>query len=473
MKRISRIVGLSLFLTIAWLTVAPGEENNAADTSPAEWTVMVFMNGDNNLEEDAITDFGEMATVGSTEKVNILVQFDRIPGWYTTSPPEKDWTQTLRFRITKGMKPLKENALEDLGEVNMGDGKALADFVKWGREKYPAKRFMLVIWDHGQGWRFFETVRLNFIPEQRVRHFEDRLRQIEAQVKERTVSRDDKGRSIVETIPFGTGIESPFHRSCSDDWTNNDHLYNREIQDILERILGGKKLDLIGFDACLMAMMETTYAMRKVGDVMVGSEELEPGTGWDYSDWLPRLVADPTMNAEALGKVLVESYAKTYGPNSAQTQSAIRLGKDEPVAVAVSALADGLMAKLDDELGHIKSARRACLRYGGGSYALHGIDLDRFCEQYEAATTDAVLKKRANEIREQIKQAVVAAYAGKLRQGEYGSKGLAIYFPETGAAFQVDPSRDGYTEANTVHPVQFIQDHRWDNFLHAYYKKVP
>ena len=53
------------------------------------------------------------------------------------------------------MEPLPANAVEDLGEVNMGDGKALGDFITWGIQQYPAKRYMLVIWDHGQGWRLF------------------------------------------------------------------------------------------------------------------------------------------------------------------------------------------------------------------------------------------------------------------------------------------------------------------------------
>src|SRR5437763_15843653 len=62
-------------------------------SSIAEWTIMIFMNGDNNLEPDALINFRQLAQVGSTDKVNAVVQFDRIAKYAQTQP---DWSQTLR-----------------------------------------------------------------------------------------------------------------------------------------------------------------------------------------------------------------------------------------------------------------------------------------------------------------------------------------------------------------------------------------
>ena len=45
----------------------------------AEWTVMVYLDADNNLESAGIDDINEMEIVGSTSEVNIVVQVDRIP----------------------------------------------------------------------------------------------------------------------------------------------------------------------------------------------------------------------------------------------------------------------------------------------------------------------------------------------------------------------------------------------------------
>jgi hypothetical protein len=118
--------------------------------TPARWTVMVYLNADNNLEEFGIIDFNEMAKVGSTDAVNVIVQMDRIGKYITTKP---QWTQTLRFRVTKGMSAIPKNAFADLGEVNMGSGESLRDFVKFCQQQYPADHYFLIIWDHGQGWR--------------------------------------------------------------------------------------------------------------------------------------------------------------------------------------------------------------------------------------------------------------------------------------------------------------------------------
>jgi hypothetical protein len=109
-----------------------------------EWTFMVYLDADNDLETSGIVDFYEMASVGSTADINIVVQFDRIDGY---SESDGDWTDCRRFYITLGMAPTAENALSSLGEVNMGDPQSLIDFVNWTIMEYPAERYILVLWD--------------------------------------------------------------------------------------------------------------------------------------------------------------------------------------------------------------------------------------------------------------------------------------------------------------------------------------
>ena len=108
----------------------------------ADWTFMVYLDGDNNIEGDAIADFLEMAEVGSTTDLNIIVQLDLLGG-----------PNTRRFRVTQGMAPSEVDALEPIGEANMGDPQTLVDFVQWAATNYPAERYALVLWDHGGGWR--------------------------------------------------------------------------------------------------------------------------------------------------------------------------------------------------------------------------------------------------------------------------------------------------------------------------------
>lgn len=446
--------------------------------SLAEWTVMVFLNADNNLESFGLLDFAEMAKIGSTDKVNVVVQFDRT-GVYAPDPP---WSQCLRFRITKGMQPLPSNAIQDLGEANMGDGQVLADFVTWAMQTYPAKRYMLDIWDHGQGWRLYEARLVTGTDEEKAAYREFRRETSAEAGRVRAARLTSVDRAAAPTIvpafdamsgiSAGRVIESSYRYISIDD-SSQDKLYNREIQDSLLAELAGRKLDLIGFDACLMAMVETGYAMRNVAKVMVGSEELEPGDGWNYADWLKRLVAKPNISAKTLGKLLVSSYRRVYRTKDPTvTLSAVDLSAMAPLAELIDALADELSDKLPTELANIKQARKGCTVYATG-YGLHGIDLAHFCEQLAANTPDMALRSKAVAVQTAVDACMLANYAGPARLGNYGSHGLAIYFPARRALFTTDPDGDGYQKSNTFYPVEFVQSHRWADFLGAYYNLVP
>jgi len=81
-----------------------------------------------------------MAKVGSTNDINVVVQFDRA-----------GTVGTQRFYITKGG-GYDKDSIANLGETNTGDPKVLIDFLKWGITTYPAERYMAVLWNHGSGW---------------------------------------------------------------------------------------------------------------------------------------------------------------------------------------------------------------------------------------------------------------------------------------------------------------------------------
>jgi len=450
----------SALLASLWgIGLALGPIAGARAAEPAEWTIMVFMNADNNLEKFGVDDFLEMAKVGSTDKVNVIVQFDRTPGYDNRYG---DWTQTLRFRVTKDMEPTVANAVEDIGEVDMGDANVLADFVRWAMTKYPAKHYALDIWDHGQGWRFGRAV--SAPPEHRERIIERKKAAFKLLNKEPKVG---PGEIPLDRVTPGT------HRYISIDESSGSKLYNRAIQESLKTLLQGKKLDLIGFDACLMSMTETAYAMREVAAVMAGSEELEPGKGWDYERVLNKLIANPTADAPAFGKILVDCYKDQYsGHDEETTFAAIDLSKLDDLAASIGALAEECKAKLDAELAAIKGARGECTEYAPG-YGLNGIDLGRFCERLVSQTADPALKTKAQAVRDGVTALVIANFAGTDRQGTFGSSGMAIYFPRSRADYQSDPDREGYDPANTNYPVEFVQKNPWAPFLHAYFAKVP
>jgi Clostripain family len=144
MKRNSITLVVDLLAIV--IVIHCGASGNVQASPPpplAEWTVMVFMNGDNNLEPWAIMNFNQMAQVADSDQVNFIVQFDR-KGTYASTDP--NWARTLRFRIKKGLKPIPQDAVEDPGKkLNMGDKEVLRDFIRWAKLKYPAKKYLLVI----------------------------------------------------------------------------------------------------------------------------------------------------------------------------------------------------------------------------------------------------------------------------------------------------------------------------------------
>jgi hypothetical protein len=445
---------------------------NPAPMAPTKWTILIFMNGDNNLEPDALLNFCQLAKVGSNADVNVVVEFDRITKYAHTVP---DWAQTLRFRITQGMDPLPAYALQDIGEADMGAPQTLTDFVTWGQTQFPAQHYMLIIWDHGQGWRLFLA---QLLEKQRAMRNSRSLRPTDSVSGQRTASaalRKGVGEADVAGHTASlTGAPGATFRSASNDETNNDVLYDSEIESGLKAALNGKKLDVIGFDACLMSMLEVGYAMSDVGLYMVGSEELEPGDGWKYDDWLQSVETQLPQDGAALAKLTVASYQTTYqGPTAATTLAAIDLTAMPRVASSVSSLADELNTKLNDNLQGIITARNATSTYAPG-YQFYHVDLLAFLGNLSQQVSDPHLQGAISSTESTIRSSIIADYAGTQRQGSYGSFGLAIYFPATASDHANDPfAEGGYEKSNTYYPVDFVRDFDWTDFLHAYWTKVP
>ena len=106
-----------------------------------DWTFMVYLAGDNNLENFGLKDLREMKKAGSTETVAIVAQFDSMSG-----------NITRRYELT-GKGSLDDDCVAELPEVNTGDPNALIDFIAWAGNEYPARHFALVLWNHGSGWK--------------------------------------------------------------------------------------------------------------------------------------------------------------------------------------------------------------------------------------------------------------------------------------------------------------------------------
>jgi hypothetical protein len=255
---------------------------NGRTTARAKWTFLVYMAGDNNLDGPALWDIAEMAKAGSTKDVHILVQLDRLED-----------QKTRRFRITQGG-GFKKDCIETFSETNTGDPQILYSFAKWAVDKYPADRYALILWNHGSGW------------------WED------AKSRAAGTAGTGKARRGGSRQPLFHHLHQPnsqAHRSiCYDDTSGGDALDNRELRVVLAGIcaLLGRKIDLLGMDACLMNMVEVAYQLRDSVNFIVGSEIEEPFDGWPYAEILNRLAARPRQDAATLSRWIVKSYLISY-----------------------------------------------------------------------------------------------------------------------------------------------------------------
>ncbi len=213
-----------------------------------EWTVIVFMNAKNDLAQSqmlglsgkwAEKDIAEMKKVGSTDKVNVVVDYG------TAGKGDK------RMLIGKGgLLSSGETVYSQDPNADMGDYKRVIDFVKWSKTTFPAKHYMLVLWNHGLGW-------------------------IDPVMKPQAAGGAAKG------ILF-------------DDETKN-YVRTRQLGEILRQ---SGYVDVFAMNACLMQMAEVAYEVKDNVGLIVGSEETMLAYGFDYESLLNFINANPGANAD-------------------------------------------------------------------------------------------------------------------------------------------------------------------------------
>lgn len=393
------------------------------------WTFMAYMAGDNNLDPNGVTDLKEMKRVGTNAAVNVVAQFDS----------ESDAHRTTRYLLSKGS-DLARDVVGTLGSTNTGDPKNLVDFATWAITNYPAQHYIMVLWNHGQGWDdtdIFAGERhrsLGRVGGGRVRHalFHKPVRQ------------------LLQNAPRNPAIT----RAILIDDNAKDFLDNLEMKKVVQAVHKklGRKLDLLGMDACLMSMPEVGYQMRDHVAFTVGSEETEPLDGWPYTEILGKLAKTPNMTPDAFGKVVVKQYLASYqGGSDAVTQSLCDLGQSTGLAAAVKGLATSLKTALGDPAARaaIRDARDKVQTYE----VLDNVDLADLCTLIKGGAVPAKVKTACDGVLAALKKYVVSSgyVGGKMSN----SKGASIYFPTV----SISPLYAG---------LDFVKETGWGGFLKAY-----
>lgn len=317
-----------------------------------EWTILIYLDGDNNLDSAGVDDMEEMEEIGSNDYIDIVVLFDR------ASSGAKLWH----------VMPGSSVEIQNLGEVNMGDPQTLINFVSTAVELFPAKRYLLDLWDHGSGW------------------------------SDKDDPRPNKG-------------------VCWDDSNGGDYLDNDELDSAMTQIFSiiGKKVDIIGFDACLMQCIEIGHYLADSADYMVGSEQTEPWDGWEYNDFLDDLAADPQMTPEELGTAIVDAYYNESSANS--TLSIIDLTMMNEVVTQVNSFASTLTnCSCNSQLNTLADNTRKF----SGIYK----DFYNFCDKVATSSLPTDVKNAATAMKGVLDNFIV--YSASYYANAYG---VTIYYP--------------------------------------------
>ncbi len=425
--RLKVLVALLLVATLAAPVAAPAADAAApaatATTAKAAWTVLVYLDADNDLERPLMKNLEEMLHVGSTDKVNVIVLAARSAegdGKYTNAAVANlpNWTDGKLLRVLPG----KLQELADWGSIDMGDAGVLKRFLTSGMRDYPADRYALIFGDHGMAWA---------------------------------------GVAVAESMGGGNSLAID------------------EIADAFKAALpGGGKLDLIGFDACVMASLEVARTLAPFARYLVASEEIEPSDGWDYAALLGRLTQQPGMDGAQFGRAIADTYRDFYA-NATQHD---RKEKAKALTIAVIdleqiAAVDKAVIGLGTQAGallgrgghaawlHLAQARHATEEYGR-SAAPSG-QSPPGSEVYDLADAAQKLKARAQDPASSVAaDAVIAAASRAVIYNIRGvarpqANGLSIFYPPNQTAF-VMRGKTSYKETS------FAAGSAWYPYLKSY-----
>jgi hypothetical protein len=351
-------------------------------TVRSKWTVMVFLNAANDLYRFSDLNMNQMETVASNPDVRFVVQWKQSTSLFPTS----SFNGTRRYLVQPdNTDQIRSQLLADMGQsVDMGKAQTMREFASWAKDAYPAERYALIIWNHGNGW----------------------LRSASAETS-RAVSYDDQTGNAIQIYELGPA-------------------------------LAGLGLDILAFDASLMQMTEVAYEVRDHVPFVVGSQESPPGEGYPYDLVFRRFRDNPTAPTRNLTKAFVDGMLENpIYVNRKITQSVVESSKMPAVAQAADNLAKLLIQNKAAIGEQVVAARSATQAYSPTSFRRF-FDLVDFCRNLESRVAVPEIVTAAQQVRAAVGQAVI--HEGHNAQSPR-SNGLAIDLSE-GSAFAA--TKSGY-----------------------------
>ena len=356
----------------------------------------LYIAGDNDLSEFGIQDLDELTTEGSATindpiSTHVAVEIDT----------RGEHTGSIRYEITPRDFEGKSHriVIERLGERDSGSPKTLRSFLTWAHRRYPAPVRIVVVGGHGNGFR----------------------------VPRRAIGNDEIGSSL--------------------DMSELAFVFEKS------QISAANPVSILGFDACLMCMLEVVNLFAPYAKYIVGSQQTEPGAGWPYDSVLKALKS-PAYDTEQLAKQIPIRYAAWYRRNTITniTQSAIDTGLTGRAIALLHKLGGALLKLWPTHQDSIRRARGATQSFAYADY-VDGVHLTTTLEQFMSIPIP-----HAKDFRGALKNAILInrKHGPRVRY----ANGLSIWFPESHYDFVVQ--RTQYTSlAVTKGP--------WLDFLERYH----
>ena len=333
------------------------------------FTLIIYMNGTDLEAENgcATEDLKEIAGAEvDSSKINIIVLTGGTKKWDNDVVNSK---KTMLYSMDNG----EMTEVATFGKALISNPSTLTAAINFSMTAFPADRYGLIFWNHGGG---------------------------------------------------------PIYGYGNDQMAKNDHnaLSILDIRNALQNsMFAHTKAEFIGFDACLMATLETAELIQNYAHYMVASEELEPGFGWNYS-WLTALSDNPAANFEEIGKSIVDKFVAVcdYEYDDG-TLSVIDLTKVQPLAQAVNNLSqqtDGsITGNNKKQVKKYLKMRRKMKAFGdlGDDGGFDVVDVGSYAEQFSE-----VYKPQSEAVKNALKDAIVYCRSS---ENIKKSTGLTIYSP--------------------------------------------
>ena len=379
-------------------SVSSSRAEEISDNKPAlsGSTIFIYMCGSNLETKQGLAgkNIDELLKAEVGDDLHIVIQTGGAKTWRSHGISN---SAAQRYEIKNG----KLQLLDTLTQLNMGEAQTLTDFLSWGQKNYSADRNMLILWDHGGG-----------------------------SVK---------------------GV-------CFDENYSFDSLTLTELHTALENTKLKTKFDIIGFDACLMASIETAAVVQNFAEYMVASEEIEPSGGWDYKA-LAESFAKENDSLE-VGKTICDSFmekCKKSNKDDISTLSLVNLSKLNPIFDHLDSLGKSLSEFVgkDNAFSKVISAAKRCEKFGYDSVfsgSSNMIDFLDFGKLVVLSDFDAFSK-----VYDIVEEAVVYSVTGEQRD----NGGISFYYP-------ID-----YDEKEMTEYISLGISEPYNKFLSTYYLNAP